>query len=92
MFVVCVTSSHVYSVLSGYSQFFVLKVCRLQVGFRSAFTGSILAHSSICAPPLSGLSIHVGDLNACSLISLCAAFERAFDVSKFGVGVINFVC
>jgi hypothetical protein len=56
---------------------FVLKV-RRRVGFHSTFTVSILAHSSICAPPSSGLSIHVGDLNACLLISLCAVFKRAF--------------
>jgi hypothetical protein len=76
----------------GYSRLFVLKVCRLQVGFHSMFMGSILAHSSTCALPSSGLLICVGDFNSLSLVSLCAAFERAFDVSKFGVGVVTSVC
>jgi hypothetical protein len=39
----------------GCSRFFILRVCRLQVGFHSMFTGLILAHSSIYMPPLSGL-------------------------------------
>jgi hypothetical protein len=51
-----------------------------------------LAHPFLCAPPSSRLLIHVGDLNACSLVSLRAALERAFNVSRFEVGVINFVC
>jgi hypothetical protein len=73
-----VHTCHTFTCL-GYSQFFILKVCRLQVGFRSTFTGSILAHSSIYVSPLSGLLIRISNLDTCSLVDLRAAFERAFD-------------
>jgi hypothetical protein len=69
-------------------------VRRLQIGFRSTFVGSVLAFLLMCGLPSSRILICVGDLNACSLISMCVAFEQDIDVSRFGVGVgvFNFVC
>jgi hypothetical protein len=63
----------------GYSQFFILKVRRHQVGFCSAFAGSILAHSLIYVSPLCRLLIRVSDPDTCSVVILHIAFERAFD-------------
>jgi hypothetical protein len=43
-------------------------------------------------PPSSQLPLYVHGLDTCAFIDLRAAFERAFDVSKFGVGIITFIC
>jgi hypothetical protein len=76
----------------GYSQFLILRVRHLQVSFHSVFTGSILAHSLICALPSSRLSIRTSNVNAHLLIFLRTTFKRAFNVLKFAIGVITFVC
>jgi hypothetical protein len=45
------------------------------------------------APPSNWLSFCVRRLGTCFFVDVCTAFERAFDVSRFGVGVgvFNFV-
>jgi hypothetical protein len=60
-------------------------VCRLWGGFWFTLAILTLPHLLIYMPPSSGLSIHIGDLNACSLVSLYSTFERAFNVSIFGI-------
>jgi hypothetical protein len=77
-----VSMCHTFACL-GYSRCFILKVLQPSISFRSAFVGSILAHSSICELPLSGLSICISDLDNFSLINLCTTFKRACDLCSW---------